>query len=97
MTGYRIPSEKSLSFTAGITPFPDQNAVIVGLVADTGIVSQDNLGKIIVEDTADILDSPVGIGYTFEISADILKACPEVRCSREYLIDDLIDAEERIL
>ena len=39
MTGYCVPSEESLSFTAGITPFPDQNAVIVGLVADTGIVS----------------------------------------------------------
>ena len=96
MTCYRIPSEESLSFSAGITPFPDQNAVIIGLVADTGIVSQDELGEIIVEDTADILDSPVGIGYTFEISADILKACPEVGSGSKDLIDDLIDAEKRI-
>ena len=97
MTGYRVPSEESLSFTAGITPFPNQNTVIIGLVADTGIVGEHDFGEIIVEDTADIFDSPVVIGYTFKISTDILKACPEVRSGSKDLINDLIDAEKRIL
>ena len=97
MTCYRVPSEESLSFTAGITPFPDQNSVIIGLVTDTGIVGEHDFGEIIVEDTADILDASVGIGYAFKISADVLKACTEIWSGRKDFIDDLIDAEERIL
>ncbi len=49
-----------------------------------------------VEDTADVFDSPVGIGNTFKISANVLKACAEVRRGCKDLINDLINAEEWI-
>ena len=61
VSGNGVPTMKALSFTVRITTFPNEQSVLVGLIAYTGVICKYNLRKIIVEYTADILGTLLNV------------------------------------
>ena len=95
MFGYHTPVVKALLCTAKITTFPKLKHILISLVADSSAVAQYHFGKIIIENTLDILGALVLVGYTFVKCTDFIFGGFQVGCGCKDFTDSIIVTEER--
>ena len=89
------PIIEALRRPGEIATLPKLQHILIGLVAHSPTVAQNDLGKVVVENALDIRNTGVLISGSFKECPYLVFACFQVRCRAEYLTNGIVAAEER--
>ena len=94
MLGNYAPIIKALRRAGEITALPKLQHILIGLVAHTPSIAQNDLGIVVVENALDIRNTGVLISSRFKECPYLVFACFQVRRSAEDLTNGIVTAEE---
>ena len=89
------PTVKALCRSGEIAVCPNQQPILIGLVAHTPTVTQNDLGIVVVENALDIRNTGVLISGSFKECPYLVFACFQVRRGAKDLTNGVVAAEER--
>ena len=89
------PIIKALCRAGEITALPKLQHILIGLVAHTPSISQNDLGVVVVENALDIRNTGVLISGSFKECPYLGFACFQVRRGAEDLTNGVVAAKER--
>ena len=69
--------------------------ILKSLISDTTTVTQNNLCKIIIEDTFDIFCALIRVGNNFIESPDLIFGSFQMRCRTKNFSYSIVSAKER--
>ena len=89
------PTVKALCRSGEIAVCPKQQPILIGLVAYTPSIAQNDLGIVVVENAFDIRNTGVLISGSFKECPYLVFACFQVRRGAEDFTNRIIAAKER--
>ena len=89
------PIIEALCRAGEITALPKLQHILIGLVAHTPSISQNDLGVVVVENALDIRNTGVLISGSFKECPYLVFACFQVRRGAEDLTNGVVAAKER--
>ena len=95
MLGNYAPIIEALCCTGEIAALPKLQHILIGLVAHTPSISQNDLGIVVVENALDIRNTGVLISGSFKECPYLVFTCFQVRRSAENFTNGIVTAEER--
>ena len=95
MLGNYAPIIEALRRAGEITALPKLQHILIGLVAHTPSIAQNDLGIVVVENALDIRNTGVLISGSFKECPYLVFACFQVRRSAEDFTNRIIAAKER--
>ena len=95
MLGNYAPIIEALRCAGKITAFPKLQHILIGLIAHTPSVAQNDLGVVVVEYALDIRSTGIPISGCFKECPYLVFACFQVRRSAEDFTNRIIAAKER--
>ena len=95
MLGNYAPIIEALFCAGEITALPKLQHILIGLVAHTPSISQNDLGVVVVENALDIRNTGVLISGSFKECPYLVFTCFQVRRSAENFTNGIVTAEER--
>ena len=95
MLGNYAPIIEALCCAGEITALPKLQHILIGLVAHTPSISQNDLGIVVVENALDIRNTGVLISGSFKECPYLAFACFQVRRGAEDLTNGVVAAKER--
>ena len=95
MLGNYAPIIEALCCAGEITALPKLQHILIGLVAHTPSISQNDLGIVVVENALDIRNTGVLISGSFKECPYLVFACFQVRRGAEDFTNRIIAAKER--
>ena len=95
MLGNYAPIIEALCCAGEITALPKLQHILIGLVAHTPSIAQDDLGVVVVENALDIRNTGVLISGSFKEFPYLVFACFQVRRGAEDFTNCIIAAKER--
>ena len=95
MLGNYAPIIETLCHAGEITALPKLQHILIGFVAHTPSISQNDLGVVVVENALDIRNTGVLISGSFKECPYLVFACFQVRRSAEDFTNRIIAAKER--
>ena len=95
MLGNYAPIIETLCHAGEITALPKLQHILIGFVAHTPSISQNDLGVVVVENALDIRNTGVLISGSFKECPYLVFACFQVRCGAEDFTNRIIAAKER--
>ena len=95
MLGNYAPIIETLCRAGEITSLPKLQHILIGLVAHTPSISQNDLGVVVVKNALDIRNTGVLIGGSFKECPYLVFACFQVRRGAEDFTNRIIAAKER--
>ena len=93
--GDHAPIIETLCRAGEITALPKLQHILIGLVAHTPSISQNDLGVVVVENALDIRNTGVLISGSFKECPYLVFACFQVRRSAEDFTNGVVAAKER--
>ena len=95
MLGNYAPIIETLCRAGEITALPKLQHILIGLVAHTPSISQNDLGVVVVKNALDIRNTGVLISGSFKECPYLVFACFQVRRGAEDFTNRIIAAKER--
>ena len=95
MLGDHAPIIETLCRAGEIAALPKLQHILIGLVAHTPSVAQNDLGIVVVENALDIRNTGVLISGSFKECPYLVFACFQVRRSAEDFTNGVVAAKER--
>ena len=95
MLGNYAPIIEALRCTGEIAALPKLQHILIGLVAHTPSIAQNDLGVVVVENALDIRNTGVLISGSFKECPYLVFACFQVRRGAKDLTNGVVAAEER--
>ena len=95
MLGDHAPIIEALRRAGEITALPKLQHILIGLVAHTPSISQNDLGVVVVENALDIRNTGVLISGSFKECPYLVFACFQVRRGAEDFTNGVVAAKER--
>ena len=95
MLGNYAPIIKALCRPGKIATLPKLQHILIGLIAHTPTVTQNDLGIVVVENALDIRNTGVLISGSFKECPYLVFTCFQVRRSAEDFTNGIVTAEER--
>ena len=95
MLGNYAPIIEALRRAGEITALPKLQHILIGLVAHTPSIAQNDLGIVVVENALDIRNTGVLISGSFKECPYLVFACFQVRRGAEDFTNRIIAAKER--
>ena len=95
MLGDHAPIIETLCRAGEITSLPKLQHILIGLVAHTPSIAQNDLGIVVVENALDIRNTGVLISGSFKECPYLVLACFQVRRGAEDFTNRIIAAKER--
>ena len=95
MLGNYAPIIETLCRAGEITALPKLQHILIGLVAHTPSIAQNDLGIVVVENALDIRNTGVLISGSFKECPYLVFACFQVRRGAEDFTNRIIAAKER--
>ena len=95
MLGNYAPIIETLCRAGEITALPKLQHILIGLVAHTPSIAQNDLGIVVVENALDIRNTGVLISGSFKECPYLVFTCFQVRRSAENFTNGIVTAEER--
>ena len=95
MLGNYAPIIEALCCAGEITVLPKLQHILIGLVAHTPSIAQNDLGIVVVENALDIRNTGVLISGSFKECPYLVFTCFQVRRSAENFTNGIVTAEER--
>ena len=92
--GDHAPIIEALCRAGEITALPKLQYILIGLVAHTPSIAQNDLGVVVVENALDIGNTGVLISGSFKECPYLVFACFQVRRGAEDLTNGIVTAEE---
>ena len=89
------PTIETLCLAGEITALPKLQHILIGLVAHTPSIAQNDLGVVVVENALDIRNTGVLISGSFKECPYLVFACFQVRRSAEDFTNGVVAAKER--
>ena len=93
--GNYAPIIETLCRAGEITALPKLQHILIGLVAHTPSIAQNDLGIVVVENALDIRNTGVLISGSFKECPYLVFTCFQVRRSAENFTNGIVTAEER--
>ena len=93
--GDHAPIIETLCRAGEITALPKLQHILIGLVAHTPSIAQNDLGIVVVENALDIRNTGVLISGSFKECPYLVFACFQVRRSAEDFTNGVVAAKER--
>ena len=93
--GNYAPIIGTLCRAGEITALPKLQHILIGLIAHTPTVTQNDLGIVVVENALDIRNTGVLISGSFKECPYLVFTCFQVRRSAENFTNGIVTAEER--
>ena len=95
MLGDHAPIIETLCRAGEITALPKLQHILIGLVAHTPSIAQNDLGVVVVEYALDIRSTGIPISGCFKECPYLVFACFQVRRGAEDFTNRIIAAKER--
>ena len=95
MLGNYAPIIEALRCTGEIAALPKLQHILIGLVAHTPSIAQNDLGVVVVENALDIRNTGVLISGSFKECPYLVLARFQVRRSTEDFTNGIVAAEKR--
>ena len=95
MLGDHAPIIEALRRAGEITALPKLQHILIGLVAHTPSIAQNDLGIVVVENALDIRNTGVLISGSFKECPYLVFACFQVRRGAEDFTNGVVAAKER--
>ena len=93
--GNYAPVIEALRCAGKITAFPKLQHILIGLIAHTPSVAQNDLGVVVVENALDIRSTGIPISGCFKECPYLVFTCFQVRRSAENFTNGIVAAEKR--